>query len=144
MMGIVCRILPSWLAMALLSGPAVSAADRIAPAGEGVICGLAIYHTMAEVGRQCMVGKYPEFQGELLRATAQFDAFVLQNSAISVADLDKFKRDQARVGSPRAAVCQEDLMGIYETMAKRGAEALRVETSTALARPGTPTWGDCL
>ena len=113
-------------------------------ASTGVICMMAIFNAVAEVGRQCFSGQDPEFQAELRRTVDQIDQYVLRNSPATPADLERFKREQANIGEPQAAVCQPEMIGMYRDMANLGAARLRSEADALLARPGPPEWGDCL
>ena len=115
--------------------------------GQGVICSMAILNAMAEVGRRCFPGQNPEFQAELARATALIDDYVLRNSDWTPADLERFKREQAHVGDTEAfpSLCHDrDVVGMYRQMAASDLAQTRADTDRMLARPGRPTWGDCL
>lgn len=112
--------------------------------GEGVICAMGIYNAMAEVGRRCFAGQDQEYQNELIRAVNRIDRYVLSNSNWTDADLAKFKREQARVGEPTDLVCVAEMTDMYLHSSKQGAPRLRKTTDVLLARPGPPTWGDCL
>jgi hypothetical protein len=117
---------------------------RVRPPGEGVICAMGLYNIIAEVGRRCMPGQDPAFQAELNRAITQIDDYVLRNSTLTPADLNRFKREQALLGAPEARLCRNDLIAQYRHAASMGGDRLREETRLLLARPGPPTWGDCL
>jgi len=69
--------------------PPDPAAER--PAGEGVLCMMAIANAMAEVGRRCRPGEDPEFQAELARSIARFDDYVQRNAPATPADLAAFR-----------------------------------------------------
>ncbi|WP_166038070.1 hypothetical protein [Sphingosinicella sp. YJ22] len=144
-------MLATCLAMSTTTGAALAYGIRqpaepsaTIPAGTGVICIMAIFNAVAEVGRRCFPGQDPEFQAELGRAVDQIDQYVLRNSAATPADLERFKQEQANVGEPSAAVCRSEVIGMYRNLARRGTASLRSETEALVARPGPPEWGDCL
>jgi len=113
--------------------------------GEGVVCALAIYSAIAEVGRQCFPDNDPEFQDHLRKDVAKLDAYVLANSKLTPIDLENFKRSQALVGLPKAKVCTPDLMGLYRSAANK-TPIIEIDKGIdkLIARPGVPTLGDCL
>ena len=119
-------------------------ARRERPAGEGVICALGILSAMKEVGNRCFAAQDSEFQSELARSVMRLDEYVLSNSEQTAADLEAFKKDQSEVGAPLAELCRDDLTGMYKDMAARGPEPIKSGTNELVARPGQPTWGDCL
>lgn len=130
-------------------GDRVSLAARPAPArerpaGEGVICALGIFSAMKEVGGRCFPGQDSDFQAELGRAVARLDEYVLTNSEWTAADLETFKKDQSEVGAPVSQLCREDLTVMYRHMAEGGPAPLKSGTDELVARPGKPSWGDCL
>lgn len=106
---------------------------------------MGILNAMAEVGRRCFPGENPELQAELARATARIDEYVLRNSNATPADLQSFKRDQSQVGGDAEALCSDpEIAGMYRQMAASDLAQARADLDRLLARPGTPTWGDCL
>jgi hypothetical protein len=117
---------------------------RERPAGEGVICALGISSAMKEVGDRCFAGQDPDFQAELARAVARLDEYVLTNSEWTPSDLEAFKKDQSEVGAPEARLCREDLTRMYKEMAAQGPGPVKESTDELVARPGKPSWGDCL
>ena len=129
---------------------ALIAADQPAPSrpvpapGEGVICALALYNAIAEIGRQCFPDQDQDFKTRLSGVLKKVDAYVLANSGSKPEDLEIFKRKQALLGKPKADVCKPDLMQLYTAAAKAGAADLQDSADKLLARPGKPTWGDCL
>jgi hypothetical protein len=118
-------------------------AARVPPPGEGVICALAIYTLVNEVGGQCFPGGNPEFQAEVGRSVSKLDAFVLRNSDMTRAALAKFKADQGQVGAPKERLCKGDAITLYRALESGGAQRLRSSVDDAVARPGKPTWGTC-
>jgi hypothetical protein len=111
--------------------------------GEGVLCGLAIAEMVAETGRRCFPGQDAAVQAELARSEARIEDYVLRNSRIDRAALDRFRRHQLRsVGRP--SFCRGDVAGIYRSAVGEGVARLRAGTDILLARPGPPSWGDCI
>jgi hypothetical protein len=129
--------------LAASQGKVISGKYEPAP-GEGVICAMGIYNALAEYGRRCSPPPNPEFQAELERSTIRIDQFVLANSKISLDEIAKFKLKQSRVGAPDASICRMDIGNMYQIASKVGAKDLRDGMDKLLARPGEPTWGDCL
>lgn len=109
-------------------------------AGEGVLCGLAIYSAVAEVGRQCFAERNLDFQSHVRHNIARIEAFVRANSAMTQADLEQFEHRQA----PRDNACAADLTKFYQAFAKAGSAAIDQDVDRLIARPGPPTWGQCL
>ena len=105
---------------------------------------MAIINAIAEVGRTCFPGRDPEYQAELGRSVARIDEYVLRNSTMTAADVTRFKRDQSLLGAPASELCHGDYPPMYEEAVARGTAVLRSETDRMLARPGQPTFGDCL
>jgi hypothetical protein len=124
--------------------PSQAAVGRDSPPGEGVICAAGLYAAAAEVGRRCLAHPDPAVQAELDAAVARFDAYMLADPDWNRAALDRFKREQALVGSPAAELCASDAVMIYRGLAEAGAESLRISSQQLVSRPGRPTWGDCL
>jgi hypothetical protein len=114
------------------------------PPGEGVICMLALVHAAAEVGSRCFPGQNPTFQAELETEAGRIDEYVLKNAPMKPGDLAKFRREQALAGVPTAKVCGPDPISIYKGFLAVGADQLKSNVDRLLARPGKPTWGDCL
>lgn len=113
-------------------------------AGEGVLCMMVFVDAAAEVGRVCHAGENPVFQAELDGAVGRFDTYVLKNSAITPEQLTQFKREQAHIGAPKEVLCKGDMASIYSTFLSQGVEKLHSGIDQLLARPGKPTWGDCV
>lgn len=124
--------------------PSQAAARRDSPPGEGVICAAGLYAAAAEVGRRCLAAPDPAVQAELDAAVARFDHYILADPDWDQAALDRFKREQALVGTPTAELCASDAVMVYRALAEAGAESLRISSQQLVARPGRPTWGDCL
>jgi hypothetical protein len=99
---------------------------------------------MAEVGKRCFPGQDPAFQSDLARSVERLEEYVLRNSERTAEDLAAFKKEQAHVGAPEAAVCHEEAMDMYRHLAARGPEPVKSMTDELVVRPGTPKWGDCL
>ena len=135
--------------MVLLAGDAarVAAAPHHAeykPApGEGVICSLATYALVEEVGARCMAGQDPELQSEIHRAVARLDAYVLHNSKWTPLDLVRFKIEQAHVGGDEAFLCHGDPLRMYQAFRAADPARIRAEMDRLLSRPGEPSWGVC-
>lgn len=114
------------------------------PPGVGVICALGIYNAIAEVGRQCFADQDTEFKFGLAQALVRLDDYVLRNSKFTADDLARFKREQSGVGRPKELVCTEEMIGMYRATMNAGSDKLRGHIDALVARPGKPTWGDCL
>ena len=112
--------------------------------GEGVLCVWAFVAVAAEAGRRCRPGRDPEFQLELAHAMSRFEEYVRRNSDHTRAEIEQFERDQGMGGATDAALCRPEVAGVYDVMAARGKETLRTQVNQTLARPGQPTWGDCI
>jgi hypothetical protein len=126
------------------SGFRTAAADPpLKTPGEGVMCALGIYTYLEQVGAQCFPGQDPALQTELHRSVAELDRFVLANGW-TPADLTRFKAEQARVGQPKEKVCLAEWLPLYGASRRSGTEKLRASVLGLVARPGRPTWGDCL
>jgi len=126
------------------SAPPPRITARTPPPGEGIFCALAIYSVAQEVGLQCFPGESPEIQSELSRSVGKLEAYVLQNSKTTPAELAQLRNQQGAVGAPKERLCTGDAVAIYRAIAKGGAERLRTSIDAAVARSGKPTWGDCL
>ena len=133
------------VALSLACGPALAQASKApdAPPGQGVICAWATVGMVAEVGERCFPGEDPDFQREARAAVGRFDAYVLNNSKMTPADVAAFKRQQGVSGAPLERLCKGDAVQIYRAFHAKGAPALRSVTASATARDGEPTWGDC-
>mgnify|MGYP001577641169 CR=1 FL=1 len=129
--------------VALAGGPAPAAAPQLPP-GEGVFCAAAILALAAEVGARCFPGQDSGLQAELRQSVARIDAFILQNSSTTPAELETFKKEQAHVGAPAAVLCQGDASDLYLGLRKGGPNPIRENTDLLVSRPGPPTWGTCL
>jgi hypothetical protein len=123
--------------------PAKMDVEREQP-GTGVLCMWALVNAAAEVGRRCRGGQNPTFQAELDHSVSRFDEFVQHNSDATPEQLAQFKNEQGMSGATEATLCRGDPVILYERMAAAGSETLRSEVDRVLARPGPPTWGDCL
>ena len=137
--------------LALLTGaasaPAAPQDARETPPGEGIICAMAIFGVIAEIGRRCYPDSLPEFQEELRQSLARMDAYVLANSDMTPEDLERFKADQTGASVPDAELCSSDFASIYtESPSAETTDAgeFRSYVDQLVARPGTPTWGTCL
>lgn len=137
-------------ALAVLTGAASTPTPQDAretPPGEGIICAMAIFGAIAEIGRRCYPDRLPEFQEELRQSLVRMDAYVLANSDTTAEDLERFKADQTGVGVPDAELCSSEFASIYTEPppeAITDAAEFRTYVDQLVARPGTPTWGTCL
>lgn len=129
---------------ALIAADQPTAEKREPAAGEGVVCALAIYSAVAEIGGQCFPENDKDFQTHLRNSVARLDAYVLANSKITQTDLDRFKRSQSLRGQPKAKVCSPEMIAMYQSMAKAGPIEMDNAIDKLVARPGDPTWGTCL
>jgi len=109
-----------------------------------MICALGIYNAVAEVGKRCFPAQDADFKAKLTQSLAKLDTYVLQNSQFTAADLPRFKQEQSGVGRAKDLVCTDDMMGMYRAAVSAGAEKLTKHVDALVARPGKPTWGDCL
>lgn len=126
--------------------PRASAQMREPEPGEGVICALAIYATVMEVGRRCYPEADAEIQGELARSVSRIDAYVLANTngQVTQQQIDEFKRQQGNFGASEEFLCHGDPDQMYQSVVAQGVAELRRSTDELLSRPGEPTWGTCL
>jgi hypothetical protein len=135
------------LLMGAASAPSVPQDAEGAPPGEGVICTMAIFGAIAEIGRRCYPDRLPEFQAELRQSLVRLDAYVLANSDMTAEDLERFKADQSGAGLSDAELCSSEFGSVYtEPQATEAMDAddLRSSIDQLVARPGTPTWGTCV
>jgi hypothetical protein len=137
-------------ALLLLTGASV-AADQSVPAGEtttkpgdGVLCLWALTSVASEIGKRCPGKHNPDFQPALEESVDRMDRYVAANTKWSAESIESFKRQQGGLGQDVANLCTTDGLQIYEAIRSQGAAALRASVSKAVARPGTPAWGDCL
>lgn len=135
----------------LLSTGAGMASNQSAPLqdieakpGEGVLCLWALTSVASEVGKRCPGKGDPNFQATLEESVALIDRYVAANGKMSAENIDRFKREQGGVGQNAAKLCTPDGLQLYDAMRSQGAAALRTGVSKAVARPGTPAWGDCV
>ena len=144
---VVVLVSASFAAVLLAQPPAFARTEpETPPPGEGVICAWAIYSAMAEVGSRCHPGEDVEVQKELTRAVASIDAYVIANStpAPTPEQIEGFKRSQGSVGDTKAQLCRGDMDELYGAIAAQGAPEIRRFIDELVARPGPPTWGDCI
>jgi hypothetical protein len=133
---------------ALLVGPASIAGGQTPdkaepPPGEGVMCALAIYGVVDQVGRRCFPGQDAPMQAEIGRAVAKLDGYVLANGW-TAKDLAHFKREQTWIDEPNGKLCKGDPADLYRAMTASDLAELRAGVDAQVSRPGKPTWGDCL
>ena len=105
---------------------------------------MALVNGAAEVGRRCFAGQDGTLQVALADGATQIDEFVLRNSEWTPAELERFKQEEALGDWPEEELCRGDPLTLYEYFRATGAEPLRAQIAQVLARPGPPTWGDCL
>jgi hypothetical protein len=124
-------------------GLQASAAEREEPPGEGILCSLAIFSTLTEVGKICFPSQDVETIQSFSSAASRLGDFMLANGVKSN-DLAYFLKDQGGAGKPAAELCSETALELYASI-KRGMspERLRAEIDRSVARPGQPTWGTC-
>jgi len=132
------------IAVAHLGAGTAYARDQ-AP-GEGVLCSEAMISVMAEVGNRCFPGQDAAAQAALRHYQEQLDQFILKDPDWSKAKLAAFKRQQAGVGAKAEAkqFCSGDATRMYQSFVHADQQEFRVSMDTLVARPGKPTWGDCL
>lgn len=136
----------SCLIAATLFQSLASAQTREYEPGEGVICALAIYSVVTEVGRRCHPAEDVEVQEELARTILRLDAFVLANTngQVTQQQIDEFKRQQGHFGASEEFLCHGDADQMYRAVVAQGADELRQAVDGLVSRPGEPTWGTCL
>jgi hypothetical protein len=125
---------------AAIPGQAMSASD--AP-GEGVLCYWAIAAAAQQVGSRCPGQAELPLQSALDESVAALEAYVAANG-MSPAEIVAFKHGQGMDGRLNAELCSGDTLQLYSEMSKGGPEAVRKATRDLTARPGKPSWGDCL
>jgi len=128
----------------VLASSAARAEQRQRPPCEGVICSWALYAIVDHVGRECFRGRDPEFQAEVARHVARFDAYVVANSDATVEDAREFRRQQGEHAAAPGRLCSGDPVMMYELFRQQGATERTKNVDDMLARPGPPTWGTCL
>lgn len=121
----------------------IPAEPRTQP-GEGIFCAAAIYSVAYEVAHRCFSAQSPDVQAALKDAVARLDAYILENSKSTRAQIDQFNRDQGGVGAPTERLCRGDSVQIYQAIARAGAVKLRSSVDMMTARKGPPSWGTCL
>jgi hypothetical protein len=114
------------------------------PPGEGVFCMYAFLVVAQQVGRRCFAGQDSDLQAQLDASVSAFDEYVRRNSDATPADIAKFKADQGHEGAPSAVLCHGDALRLYEMFRSKGATFVRSWSESMVARPGRPTWGDCV
>ena len=134
-------------AVVLLAGvPAASAAPQSAaresPAGEGVLCAIALYSGIAEIARTCTPDTAPALQAELVRQVERLDAYALANG-MTPETLADFKR-QNLAGISDPAMCAAHMEDGFASALTADPADLRAGVDEMVARPGTPTWGSCI
>jgi hypothetical protein len=72
------------------------------------------------------------------------DQYVLANGHIGAEGIAKFKSQQGGVGQSAAELCTGDKTQLYDDLHAQGSATVRGGVQKAVARPGMPTWGDCL
>ncbi|WP_298673266.1 hypothetical protein [uncultured Sphingomonas sp.] len=112
--------------------------------GDGVLCLWALTSVASEVGKHCPGKNDPAFQTALDQSVAVMDQYVLVNGRIDATGIAKFKAQQGGVGQSAAELCTPDKTQIYDHLHSQGADAIREAVRKAVARPGTPAWGDCV
>lgn len=126
------------------------ASNGLAPAnptgpkpGEGVLCLWALTSVASEVGKHCPGKSDPSFQADLDGSVALMDQYVSANTHIGTEGIAKFKSQQGGVGESPAELCTADKTRLYDSLRAQGAAAIQESVQKVVARPGTPTWGDC-
>ena len=99
-------------ACSLWLSPSLATAEP-AP-GEGVYCALAIYSVVSQVAQVCRPTEAPKFQAGLNDAVARLGDYVVKNGGGSRADVERFKKEQGGVGTPKDKLCQGDPLMMYE------------------------------
>ncbi len=110
----------------------------------GMLCSLALVHTLQAVGRRCFVEPDAPFQAALAEAATRIEAHVLAGSAMTRHDLDGFARSMAGEHQSVAQICGDEARRMYEIARDGGAGRLRAHIDHQVARPGPPEWGACL
>lgn len=128
--------------LAAFSGAPTQNADPVRPAGEGVLCTLALYSGLVQISARCAPDTGPEFQAELRRQVERLDAYALANGMTAEA-LAAFKaQNTPPLSDP--AMCEAYRQDGIEQVLTVEPEILRSHVDELTARPGTPTWGVCV
>jgi hypothetical protein len=107
------------------------------------MCALGIYSFLEQLGARCVADPDPAVQAGLHAAVADLERFVLANGW-TPADLARFKDEQVRIGHPKDEVCLAEWLPAYQKLRSADVEKMRSTAQALVARPGKPSWGDCL
>jgi len=133
------------LGLAIATASSAPSRPRVVPApGEGLFCSAMFLIVAAEVGRRCFPEKNAIVHAELERSIGLIDAYVLRNSSATKGQLAAFRSRQDGMGESNEQLCQGDRLMLYNKIVSVGADTIRAQTATLIARPGKPTWGHCL
>jgi hypothetical protein len=122
-----------------------SEADEIDTSGHGaVLCIYMINLHAAVTGRVCYPGKDEVLQSALDESLARIEAFVLENSSISAAELARWRQEYTDRQKDSGQLCSGESADLYKTLRDRGAEALRASTDKLLSVPRKPVMNPCL
>lgn len=124
--------------------PATGAPARFefAPGG-GLLCTLAILHTVAGAGRHCFAGEDGPFQSAVAEAIVRLEGHAQAGGGMSRSVLDAFGRGMAGEHRPRGEACDGEAVMLYRAVRDSGVDAIRSEAERQLARPGPAQWGNC-
>lgn len=75
---------------------------------------------------------------------AKLEAYVAASGHMTADEIAKFEADQGGVGAPEAELCHGELRQSFDEGMPLDPTAWRDTVDKAVARPGIPTWGDCL
>jgi hypothetical protein len=97
-------------------------------------CRYSIYVIAAEVGRQCRAGRDLDFQAELERTVARYEAVIRAgDSYFTTEHLKNFKAMQ--IDGPDPIKCNEVALNVYEAFHKKGTNRLRIAVDSQLTPP---------
>ncbi len=133
------------LGLAIATASSAPSKPPVVPApGDGLFCSAMFLMVAAEVGRRCFPEKNAVVHAELERSIALINAYVLRNSSATKGQLAEFRSRQGGMRESNEQLCQGERLMLYNKIVNVGADTLRTQTATLIARPGKPTWGHCL
>lgn len=111
----------------------------------GTVCLWAIYNVIDQVGKRCHKGEDAALQAFVAQGAARLDQVLRDKGGMTEEQLARFKREQTGTDVPDAEFCKPNgADGFYKPAREQKLEAMRRDLDKVLARPGKPTWGDCL
>lgn len=111
------------------------------------MCMAALLNVAVEIGKACYPEDNPVGQVRLQMQLKRLDDYMLLDPNWSPENLAKFKREQGGVGLQDRDSCDrlgKDTKGLYNGFVDLDSEELIESVDELTAKPGKPTWGDCL